>query len=83
MGLINVNRGCLLSKSKSFHWIFIRLGGNVCGYSIKFPPSSVTSQIPPGALLLWSFNYSELALSPIKSFYLIFTKLADTVYGQA
>jgi len=74
--------GFTLSKSKSFHLVFIKLGEYVGGHNIstKFYNQSKN----PGAPELWPFNCPKLGLphSKSKNFHLVFIKLGEYVGGH-
>ena len=76
-----MSTGFPLSKSKSIHQVFIKLGEYVGVHNIS--TKSITSQIPPGTPELWPFNCPKLGflLSKSESFHLVFIKLGEYVVG--
>jgi len=72
--------GFTLSKSKSFHPVFIKHGENVGGHNIltKF----YDQPIPPGTPDLWPLELSKIRVSVLKSFHPVFIKLGEYVGGH-
>jgi len=74
--------GFSLSKSKSFHLVFIKLGEYVGGHNIS---TKIYNQPnPPGTPELWLSNCPKLGfpLSKSKSFHPVFIKLGEYVGGD-
>ena len=71
-----------LSKSKSFHPIFIKLGEYVGGHNISVKFDNQPN--PPGTPELWPFNFPKFGfpLSKSKSFHPIFIQLGEYVGGH-
>ena len=76
--------GFPLSKSKSFHQVFITLEYVNMLVGIIFQPISISSQIPRGTPKLWPFNCPKLGfpLSKSTSFCPVFIKLGEYVSGH-
>jgi len=74
--------GFLLSKSKSFHSVFINLGEYVVGHNIS--TKFYNLQNPPGTPKLWPLNCPKLVfpLSKSKSFCPVLFKLGNYVGGH-
>jgi len=75
--------GFPLSKSNSFHLVFIKLGEYVGGHNIS--TKFYNQPNPPGTPELWPFNFPKLGfpLSKSKSFRPVLIKLGEYVGGHS